>query len=64
MGNTEVSVFIDSRLWLDLAVYERDIDIVYVGAQDYMCLVVQSCLSLCNAMDLAHQAPLSLGFSR
>ena len=64
MGNTEVSIFIDSNLWLDLAVYERDIDIVYEGAQDCMCLVVQSCLSLCNAMDLAHQAPLSLGFSR
>ena len=34
-----------------------------------VCLVVQSCLSLCNPMDSifpfgAHQAPLSVGFSR
>ena len=28
------------------------------------CLVTQSCLTLCNLIDLAHQAPLSLGFSR
>ena len=27
-------------------------------------LVVQSCPTLCNPMDLAHQAPLSMGFSR
>ena len=27
-------------------------------------LVAQSCLTLCNPMDLALQAPLSMGFSR
>ena len=27
-------------------------------------LVAQSCMTLCNPMDLAHQAPLSIGFSR
>ena len=27
-------------------------------------LVAQSCMTLCNPMDLAHQAPLSMGFSR
>ena len=30
----------------------------------YCCLVTQSCLTLCNLIDLAHQAPLSLEFSR
>ena len=28
------------------------------------CLVTQSCLTLCNLIDMAHQAPLSLEFSR
>ena len=27
-------------------------------------LVTQSCLTLCNPMTVAHQAPLSMGFSR
>ena len=25
---------------------------------------LQSCLTLCNPMDLVHQAPLSMGFSK
>ena len=29
----------------------------------YMCIVTQSCLTLCNPMDRTHQAPLFLGFS-
>ena len=30
-----------------------------------LCLVTQSCLTLCNPMDCrAHQAPLSMGFFR
>ena len=29
-----------------------------------VCLVAQSCPALCNFMDLARQAPLSMGFSR
>ena len=28
------------------------------------CSVAQSCLTLCNPMPVAHQAPLSMGFSR
>ena len=32
---------------------------------DVVCvLVAQLCLTLCDAMDLAFQAPLSMGFSR
>ena len=27
-------------------------------------LIVQSCLTLCDPRTLAHQAPLSMGFSR
>ena len=27
-------------------------------------LVVQSCLALCDPMDVAHQVPLAMGFSR
>ena len=29
-----------------------------------MCLVAQSCLTLCDSWTEAHQAPLSMGFSR
>ena len=29
-----------------------------------MCLVTQSCLTLCEHIELAPQAPLSMGFSR
>ena len=29
-----------------------------------LCLVAQSCLTLCDPMDLAHQAPPSMEFSR
>ena len=29
-----------------------------------MCLVAQSCLTLCNPLDVARQAPLSMGSSR
>ena len=29
-----------------------------------VCLVVQACPTLCDPMDVAHQAPLSMGFPR
>ena len=31
---------------------------------DVLCLVAQSCPTLCNPMDCSPQAPLSMGFSR
>ena len=41
---------------------------IYIYTHIYMSiicmLVAQSCMTLCNPMDLAHQAPLSIGFSR
>ena len=30
----------------------------------YVCKCAQLCLTLCNPLDIAHQAPLSMGFPR
>ena len=35
-----------------------------LGDHSIICVHAQSCLSLSDPMDLAHQAPLSIGFSR
>ena len=49
----------------DTAVTKTYNDHDLTGRAYYVCvLVTQSCLTLCKPMDLAHQAPLSMGFSR
>ena len=34
------------------------------NASLYVCVCAQSCLTLCNPLTVAHQTPLSMGFSR
>ena len=34
------------------------------NCKDLACLVIQSCLTLCDPLDYTHQAPLSVGFPR
>ena len=49
----------------DTAVTKTYNDHDLTGRAYYVCvLVTQSCLTLCKPMDLAHRAPLSMGFSR
>ena len=36
----------------------------FVSSEKVKMLVIQSRQTLCNPMDVAHQAPLSIGFSR
>ena len=49
----------------DTAVTEIYNDHDLTGRAYYVCvLVTQSCLTLCNPMDLAHQAPPSMEYSR
>ena len=39
-------------------------NIIYKNTDCCMCLVTQSCPTLCDPWTVAHQAPLSMGFSR
>ena len=62
--HTEVMTFIESNS-VDFALVTADSSTYWVILSESESEVSQSCPSLCNPMDyIAHQAPLSMGFSR
>ena len=55
MRETQTLPFISS-------IYPSICLLIYICSM--LCLIAQSCLTLCNPMTVAHQAPLSMGFFR
>jgi len=50
------------RIWTIISAYIQPHGIFI--SMIYYCLATKSCLTLCDPMDLAHQAPPSVGFPR
>ena len=62
-----VRMFVIDRYTLLYSIWIINKDILYSTwncAQYYACMSAHSCLTVCNPMTVASQAPLSLGFSQ